>query len=334
VNWSVTDILVNSSNIGTIMVAHKLGKERLDHYLRDFGFGATTGVGFPGEATGLLLDPEHWYVTSMGTVPIGNGLAVTALQMLQVYSAVANGGEWRPPSLLQATVDAEGRRHPVRPRPTRRVVSAATAAKLNLMLRDVVRTGTGTNAAIPGYTAAGKTGTARKPLEGARGYSGNYVASFVGFVPAEDPRLVAAVVLDEPTPIYGGQVAAPVFSRIMQYALRLQRIPPPAAPAAATPAVPPGAPPARALDEAPGADDAPASSSSTSSTTTTTKPGPRTTGAPKPGGTLSTGERRPAKKPATTSTTKPTKHKPATPSTTSTTKPVKKKPATTSTTSR
>jgi cell division protein FtsI (penicillin-binding protein 3) len=336
VSWSVTEILVNSSNIGTIMVAQRMGKAKLDHYLRNFGFGTATGVGFPGEASGLLLDPAHWYVTSMGTVPIGNGLAVSGLQMLQVYAAVANGGEWRPPTLIRATVDAKGRRHPVPERPTRRVISVDTAARLNLMLREVVRTGTGTNAAIPGYTAAGKTGTARKPLEGARGYSGNYVASFVGFVPAEDPRLVAAVVLDEPTPIYGGQVAAPVFSRIMQYALRLQRIPPPPVPPEATtlPAPPAGAIPApvKALDEAPVPNVAPAASSSTSSSTTTTKPKARTTNAPKPGGTLSPGERRVVKKPVTTSTstTRPAKKKPAT---TSTTRPAKK-PATTSTTSR
>jgi cell division protein FtsI (penicillin-binding protein 3) len=336
VSWSVTEILVNSSNIGTIMVAQKMGKEKLDHYLRNFGFGTATGVGFPGEASGLLLEPDDWYVTSMGTVPIGNGLAVSGLQMLQVYAAVANGGEWRPPTLIRATVDAEGRRHPVPQRPTRRVISAATASRLNLMLREVVRTGTGTNAAIPGYSAAGKTGTARKPLEGVRGYSGNYVASFVGFVPAEDPRLVAAVVLDEPTPIYGGQVAAPVFSRIMQYALRLQRIPPPPSPPEATtlPAPLTGASPApvKALDEAPVPNVAPGPSSSKSSSTTTTKPKARTTNTTKPGGTLSPGERRVVKKPVTTSTstTRPAKKKPAT---TSTTRPGRK-PATTSTTSR
>lgn len=226
-DWSVTDILVQSSNIGTIMVAHKLGKERLDGYLRAFGFGSRTGVGFPGEATGLLLDPDSWYVTSMGTVPIGNGLAVSAIQMLNVYVTIANGGVWRPPMLVGATVDADGVRHPIEPGPVRRVVSARTAGRLNEMLGQVVGEGTGRNAAIPGYTAAGKTGTARKPLVGARGYSGEYVASFVGFVPAEAPRLAAVVVLDEPTPIYGGQVAAPVFARIMQYALRLERIPPP-----------------------------------------------------------------------------------------------------------
>ena len=307
-DWSVTDILVNSSNVGTIMVAQKLGKDRLDHYLRLFGFGTPTGVGFPGEPNGLLLDPDHWYVTSMGTVPIGNGLAVSALQMLDVYTTVANGGIFRPPTLLEATVDAKGERHPVPPKPTHRVISAETAAKLNSMLQQVVRTGTGTNAAIPGYNAAGKTGTARKPLEGARGYSGNYVASFVGYVPAEDPRLAAVVVLDEPTPIYGGQVAAPVFSRIMQYALRLERIPPPPGQAqAATP----GQAPTHALDESPAPDD----------TTVTSSP------APTPATTPTT-----AKKPATTPTTakKATAPPKAGPTTTTTGK--KASPSTTTTT--
>ncbi|MDQ3946600.1 MAG: penicillin-binding protein 2 [Actinomycetota bacterium] len=243
-DWSVTDILTQSSNVGTIMVAQKLGKERLDHYLRNFGFGKRTGLRFPGEATGLLLDPDDWWVTSMGTVPIGNGLAVSALQMLQVYVTIANGGVWRPPMLVAATLDEAGGRHDIEPGEPRRVVSPRTAAMLNQMLRNVVREGTGTNAAIPGYTVAGKTGTARKPLQGARGYSGNYVASFVGFVPAEDPRLAAVVILDEPTPIYGSQVAAPVFSRIMQYALRLERIPPPPPTPSPLSAQPTGASPA------------------------------------------------------------------------------------------
>jgi membrane peptidoglycan carboxypeptidase len=264
--WSVTDILVNSSNVGTIMVGQKLGKNRLDHYLRAFGFGTKTGVGFPGEPAGLLLDPDHWYVTSMGTVPIGNGLAVSALQMLQVYVTVANGGMYRPPRLVEATIDADGQRHPVDAAEPRRVVSPETAGKLSSMLTQVVQNGTGTNAAVPGYLAAGKTGTARKPLEGARGYSGNYVASFVGFVPSQEPRLAAVVVLDEPTPIYGGQVSAPVFARIMQYALRLDRIPPPPG---SPPAPASAGAPAHALDEAPANDDP---NVPKASTTTTTKP--------------------------------------------------------------
>ena len=322
-DWSVTDILVNSSNIGTIMVAQKLGKERLDRYLRAFGFGDRTGVGFPGEADGLLLDADDWYVTSMGTVPIGNGLAVSALQMLQVYVAMANGGEWRPPMLVGATIDSQGRRHPVEPGPSRRVVSAATAGRINEMMRKVVLEGTGTKAQIPGYSVAGKTGTARKPLEGARGYSGQYVASFVGFVPVEAPRLAAVVVLDEPTPIYGGQVAAPVFSRIMQYALRLDRIPPPApppgapsapgvAPVADGPTPVPGdpAPPrpvvpttaAKPVVKAP-AKPAAKSPAKASTTTTTSPPTTRTTRRSASAGTSSTTT---TTRPRTTATTRPT----------------------------
>ena len=299
--WSVTDILVNSSNVGTIMVGQKLGKNRLDHYLREFGFGSKTGVGFPGEPAGLLLDPDHWYVTSMGTVPIGNGLAVSALQMLQVYVTVANGGLYRPPRLVEATIDAKGVRQPVAVAEPRRVVSPDTAGKVSSMLTQVVQEGTGTNAAVPGYLAAGKTGTARKPMEGVRGYAaGKYVASFVGFVPSQEPRLAAVVVLDEPTPIYGGQVSAPVFSRIMQYALRLDRIPPPPgsppAPAAA------GAP-AHALDEAPANDDPNVPKASTS--TTTTKPArlsPRGT-PPNPRASTTTTTSKGSTKSSTTTTT-------------------------------
>jgi cell division protein FtsI (penicillin-binding protein 3) len=350
IDWSVTDILVNSSNIGTITVAQKLGKERLDRYLRAFGFGDPTGVGFPGEASGLLLDPGNWYVTSMGTVPIGNGLAVSALQMLQVYVAIANGGVWRPPQLVGATIDAEGKRKVIEPAPTRRVVSTRTAEQLNEMMRKVVAEGTGTKAAIPGYSVAGKTGTARKPLEGARGYSGQYVASFVGYVPADAPRLAAAVVLDEPIPIYGGQVAAPVFSRIMQYALRLDRIPPPAPPPGAVPApgvtpeadgptpVPGDLTPPTTAASKPAVKPAASSTSTTRKSTTTTRKSTTTTTRKsttttrKSTTTTSTttpprrasAENTSSTRPSTTTTTRPT---------TSTTRP-KNKSSTTTTTSR
>jgi cell division protein FtsI (penicillin-binding protein 3) len=290
ISWSVTDILVNSSNVGTIMVGQKLGKVELDRYLRAFGFGKKTNVGFPGEPAGLLLDPDHWYVTSMGTVPIGNGLAVSALQMLQVYVTVANGGMYKAPRLVEATIDGDGVRHEVPAEEPRRVVSPETAGKLSSMLTQVVSTGTGTNAIVPGYLAAGKTGTARKPLEGARGYSGNYVASFVGFVPSQEPRLAAVVVLDEPTPIYGGQVSAPVFARIMQYALRLERIPPPPG----SPEVgPPANGPTRALDETPANDDPNVPKATTSTTTAKKKATTSTT----------TKESRPVAKSSTTTTT-------------------------------
>jgi cell division protein FtsI (penicillin-binding protein 3) len=276
VNWSVTDILVNSSNVGTIMIGEKLGKTRIDHYLRAYGFGKKTNVGFPGEPAGLLLDPDHWYVTSLGTVPIGNGLSVSPLQMLQVYVTLANGGMYKPPTLVEATIDSDGDRHPVQTEAPHRVISEATAGKLVTMLAQNVLSGTGTNAVVPGYFAAGKTGTARKPLDGGRGYSGQYMASFAGFVPAQDPRLAAVIVLDEPTPIYGGQVAAPVFARIMQYALRLERIPPPANPVPGLPPAPasPGSGPTHGLDEAPGGDDGTAPAVATASTTSTTGSGP------------------------------------------------------------
>jgi cell division protein FtsI (penicillin-binding protein 3) len=228
VDWSVTDIMANSSNVGSIMIGQQLGKERLDSYLRAFGFGQRTGLGFPGESRGIMLDPAKWSGTSLPTIAIGQGIAVSAMQMLAAYNTVANGGEYVAPKLVKATVDARGQSHPTEPSVRRRVISAATAKQVTGMLVEVVRVGTGTNAAIDGYTVAGKTGTARKPLENARGYkAGAYVSSFAGFVPAEKPALTSIVMLDEPTPIYGGLVAAPVFAEVNRYGLRQFRIPPP-----------------------------------------------------------------------------------------------------------
>jgi cell division protein FtsI (penicillin-binding protein 3) len=228
--WTVTDIMATSSNIGTIKIGQQVGKHGLDEYLRKFGFGSTTGLGFPGEPRGLLLDPDDWSGTSIGTVPIGQGLAVTALQMLAAYNAVANDGVLVTPKLVKAMVDADGRERVTPSSDRRRVVSPETARKLTAMLTEVVEEGTGTAAAIDGYTVAGKTGTARKPLptggyRDAHGY--HYIATFAGFVPAENPRLSMIVVLDEPVQMYGGLVSAPVFSKVAQYGLRLFRIPPP-----------------------------------------------------------------------------------------------------------
>lgn len=234
VNWSITDIMANSSNVGSIMIGQKLGKERLDKYLRSYGFGSKTGLGFPGETRGIMIDTKDWSGTSIGTIPIGQGIAVTAVQMLAAYNTVANGGMYVAPKLVKATIDDHGEQHPTAPSATHRVVSEKTARDVTSMLDEVVRVGTGTNAAIDGYTVAGKTGTARKPLVGQRGYKvGAYVSSFAGFVPAERPALTAMVMLDEPTPIYGGLVAAPVFAEMMRYGLRQLRIPPPPASSAA-----------------------------------------------------------------------------------------------------
>ncbi len=228
-SWSVTDIVANSSNVGTIMIGQKLGAARFDSYLRAFGFGSRTGLGDPGESPGILLDPAQYNSTSMGSFPIGQGIAVTAVQMLTAYNAVANGGTYVAPRLVQATVGRDGAQRPMPSPEPRRVVSPQTAAEMTKMLTEVVRVGTGPLAAVDGYTVAGKTGTARKPLVGERGYeAGAYVSSFAGFVPAEKPQLTAMVILDQPTPIFGGLVAAPVFADLARYGLREMHIPPPA----------------------------------------------------------------------------------------------------------
>ena len=251
-NWSVTDIMANSSNVGSIMIGQQLGKDRIDKYLRSFGFGSPTGLGFPGESAGLMLDTDKWSGTSIGTIPIGQGISVTAVQMLAAYNTIANGGEYVPPRLVKATVGPDGKATSVSQGKPRRVVSEETSAEVTAMLSEVVRAGTGTLAAIDGYTVAGKTGTARKPLEGKRGYkAGAYMSSFAGFVPSEKPALTAVVILDEPTPIFGGLVAAPAFADITQYGLRQFRIPPPPPTAAPKTDVPPVDPDATAHADGP-----------------------------------------------------------------------------------
>ncbi|MFN2606497.1 MAG: peptidoglycan D,D-transpeptidase FtsI family protein [Acidimicrobiales bacterium] len=228
-SMSVTRILADSSNVGTIMIGEKLGKDRIDRYIRAFGLADRTALGFPGESGGILPDPAHWSGTSIATVPIGQGVAVTALQMLDAYNTIANGGLQVTPVLVSQVVDAAGKAHRT-PRPVpRRVVSEATARAVVPMLEQVVKDGTAPAAAVDGYTVAGKTGTAQKVRDdGIAGYKdGAYVASFAGFLPAGAPRLSAIVVLDEPTPvIFGGLVAAPVFSDLAGFGARLLDVPP------------------------------------------------------------------------------------------------------------
>lgn len=231
--WSVTDIVRESSNVGTIMISEQLGKERLDAALRAFGLGERTSLDFPGQAAGLLIDPEEYYATGLASASIGYGVAVSAMQMLDVYATIAAGGVSRPPRLLLATIDGDGTRRANAPEHGPRVVSENTASTVTGLLTEVVRGGTGACAAIPGYAVAGKTGTSRKQLESG-GYTNTYMASFIGFAPADQPRLASIVVLDEPVPIYGGRAAAPVFAEIVQFALRLFRVPPTGAAASAS----------------------------------------------------------------------------------------------------
>ena len=227
--WSITDIVANSSNVGSIMIAQQLGRDRLEHELRQFGMGSETGLGVPGESAGLM--PKTWYKTTLASVAIGQGVSVTAMQMVAAYNTIANGGTYIAPRLVKATIDGRGVQHEAPASDSHPVVSPETAAAISPMLAAVVKSGTGKAAAISGYTVAGKTGTARKPrTDGYSGYlQGAYVSSFAGFVPAENPALTAMVMLDQPTPIFGGLVAAPVFSRIAAYALREFRIAPPSA---------------------------------------------------------------------------------------------------------
>lgn len=220
----MADIVRLSSNVGTIKIAEMLGKQRFDDALRAFGFGRGTGLDYPGEASGILLPLDEYNATSLASMPVGSGIAVTAMQLLDVYLTIANGGVAREPRLVAATLDADGRRHEEPLGATRRVVSDSTARTMTTLLEAVVSDGTGTNAQVRGYRVAGKTGTARKPPYEKPPY--RYVASFAGFAPADAPRLAAIVVLDEPkADTSGGTVAAPVFSKIMQYALAIDRVP-------------------------------------------------------------------------------------------------------------
>jgi cell division protein FtsI (penicillin-binding protein 3) len=227
-HMSVAEIVERSSNVGTIQIAQELGPERLDGYLRAFGYGSTTGFGFPGESPGLLMPHDQWWGTSLPTIAIGQGVAVTVLQLATAYATLANDGVALVPRVIRGTVDDGGRLLATPQAPGERVVSEATAAEVRSMLEAAVAgsRATGALAQVPGWSVGGKTGTARKPLANEVGYSDDYVATFVGFAPADEPRLVVAVMVDEPTPIYGGLVAAPVFREVMEAALIAHRVPP------------------------------------------------------------------------------------------------------------
>jgi cell division protein FtsI (penicillin-binding protein 3) len=222
---SVAEIIEQSSNVGTIKIGLRLGGGKLDEYVRKFGFGARTGLDFPGESPGIVVDRKQWSGTTIATVPIGQGVAVTTVQMAGAFATLANDGVWVEPRVVAATVDDDGAITRAPEPERRRVVSAKTAQKMAWMLRNVVARGTGVQAQVPGYRIAGKTGTAQKPLPSG-GYGDSYVASFAGYVPVENPALVAIVVLDDPDPIWGGATAAPTFRAIAGYALRRLGVPP------------------------------------------------------------------------------------------------------------
>lgn len=217
ISLSVGQILAQSSNIGSVKIGLRLGPRRFDKWVRRFGFGAPTGVELPGEQQGIVPDPKAYSGSSLGNLPIGQGLAVTPMQMAAAYQAIAMKGVTHRPHIVMGD-----------PAPARRVLSAATATQVSRMLEGVLSSGgTATEAQVPGYRLAGKTGTAQKPDEYG-GYSKTkYVASFIGYAPARNPRLLVAVMVDEPQgDIYGGTVAAPAFEKIVSFALPYLGIPP------------------------------------------------------------------------------------------------------------
>jgi cell division protein FtsI/penicillin-binding protein 2 len=218
---TVDQILSYSSNVGTITLAQLLGTERLSEWISRFGFGHKTGIDFPGETQGIVPPLERWSGSTIGTLPIGHGIAITPVQMAAAYGTVANGGVWRRPHL----VERMGSDRPAKS--SRRVLTPRVAHQVLRMMEDVVIEGTGQEAQLPGYKVAGKTGTAAKP-DPDGGYSkSRYVASFVGMVPASSPRLVIVVTVDEPAAaIWGGVVAAPAFQQIAGFDLQLLNIPP------------------------------------------------------------------------------------------------------------
>jgi len=223
VTYTVREILQWSSNVGAVTIGMKMGKARLLKWMDAFGFAKPTGIDFPGEAAGIVPAAKQWSGTSIANIPMGQGIAVTPLQMAVAFSTVANNGMAVKPRLIAqvgGTVYDALEAH--------RVIPASVARSVRSMLATAVAKGTGVKAQIPGYRVAGKTGTAEKPLPDGSGYSKtDYVASFIGMVPADHPRLVVLVAVDSPrTSIYGGDIAAPAVQKIMRFALQQLEIAP------------------------------------------------------------------------------------------------------------
>jgi cell division protein FtsI/penicillin-binding protein 2 len=215
-----------SSNIGMVKVGNKLGKEELYRYSKRFGFGETTGIDLPGEANGLLRPLTKWSGTSMSTIPYGYEVSASPLQVIEAYAAIANGGMMMKPYLVKRLENSEGVAvKEFTPKKLRRVCSAKTARRVTEMMKWVVEKGTGTAVALPTYPIAGKTGTAYKFMNG-RYSKYNYVSSFVGFVPADDPKFVIYISLDDPRGLYwGGYTAGPVFKEVAKRALAYAMVP-------------------------------------------------------------------------------------------------------------
>jgi cell division protein FtsI (penicillin-binding protein 3) len=243
-NLTLNGVLAKSSNIGTILATGQLGKTQaqankvLYSYLRKFGLGEYSGLGFPGETKGILAPPDKWSTSQQYTIPFGQGVSLNALQAASVYSTIANGGVRIEPTLVRGTKGPDGRFAPA-PKPKKnRVVSAKTAKTLAQMLESVVddQEGTGTKARIPGYRVAGKTGTANR-VDPATGKYRGYTSSFAGFAPADNPRVTVYCAIQNATSgsYFGGQICGPIFKEVMEFALKTLQVPPTGAKAANLP---------------------------------------------------------------------------------------------------
>ncbi|MFG3125528.1 peptidoglycan D,D-transpeptidase FtsI family protein [Streptomyces sp. NPDC048201] len=244
--WYLTlnGVLAKSSNIGTILATGQLGKtqraanDTLYSYLRQFGIGRYTGLGFPGETPGILAPSAKWSTSQQYTIPFGQGFSINAMQAASVYSTIANGGVRVAPTLVRGTKGADGRFAPAPGPEKTRVVSAKTAKTVAQMLESVVddEQGTGVKARIPGYRVAGKTGTANR-VDPATGRYHGYTSSFAGFAPADKPRVTVYCAIQNATSgnYFGGQICGPVYKQVMEFALKTMQVPPTGAKAAALP---------------------------------------------------------------------------------------------------
>lgn len=228
-NFTFAEIIQESSNVGIVTIGSMLGKEKIVKYLEKFGFDSKSGIDYPGEAAGYFPKADKWSQVSLGNIPFGQGISTTQLLMTSSIATIANDGiPVRPHFMIEAT----GQRGRVIESAVvlqgERVIGPQTCEKMKRILEDTVLEGTGTQAQVPGYRVGGKTGTAQKAKVDGRGYEkGKYIASFIGLAPIKDPQLVISIVIDEPEgSIYGGSVAAPVFSKIAEFSLRHLKIPP------------------------------------------------------------------------------------------------------------
>jgi cell division protein FtsI (penicillin-binding protein 3) len=244
--WYLTlnGVLAKSSNIGTILATGQLGKTQaqanqvLYSYLRKFGLGSYSGLGFPGETKGILAAPQDWSTSQQYTIPFGQGVSLTAMQAASVYSTIANGGVRVEPTLVRGTQGPDGRFTPAAKPEKSRVISEKTAKTLARMLESVVddREGTGSKARIPGYRVAGKTGTANR-VDPATGKYHGYTSSFAGFAPADNPRVTVYCAIQNATKgsYFGGQICGPVYKQVMEFALKTLQVPPTGAKPASLP---------------------------------------------------------------------------------------------------